>query len=60
MKHKSYTATIEVAQSPKEVFNAITGVAEWWSKDFEGGSTKLNDVFIINHPGQHYSKQKVV
>ena len=60
MKHKSYTATIEVAQSPKKVFNAITDVTEWWSKDFAGSSTKLNDEFIINHLGQHYSKQKIV
>jgi uncharacterized protein YndB with AHSA1/START domain len=60
MKHTSYTATIEVAQSPQEVFHAITGVTKWWSKDFEGKSTKLNDEFIINHPNQHYSKQKLI
>ena len=60
MTNKSYTATIEVAQLPKEVFNAINEVTKWWSKDFEGNSTKLNDEFIIDHPGQHYSKQKLV
>jgi len=60
MTNKSYAATIEVAQLPKEVFNAINDVTKWWSKDFEGNSTKLNDEFIINHPNQHYSKQKLV
>ncbi len=60
MTNKSYTATIEVAQSAKEVFNAISDVTSWWSKDFEGKSKKLNDEFIINHPNQHYSKQKMV
>ena len=60
MENKNYTATIEVAQSAKEVFNAINDVTKWWSKDFEGNSTKLNDEFIINHPNQHYSKQKLI
>lgn len=60
MENKSYTTTIEIDQSPKEVFNAITDVKNWWSKDFEGNSKQLNDEFIINHPGLHYSKQKLV
>ena len=60
MTNKSYTATIEVAQLPKEVFNAINDVTKWWSKDFEGSSTKLNDEFVVCHPGRHYSKQKLV
>lgn len=60
MENKNYTTTIEVAQSAKEVFNAISDVTKWWSKDFEGNSTKLNDEFIINHPNQHYSKQKLI
>ncbi|HEU5166188.1 MAG TPA: SRPBCC domain-containing protein [Chitinophagaceae bacterium] len=60
MSNKSYTTTIEVAQSSKEVFNAVNDVTKWWSKDFEGNSTKLDDEFIIEHPNQHYSKQKLV
>jgi len=60
MEKKNYTATIEVAQSAREVFNAINDVTKWWSIDFTGSSTKLNDEFIINHPNQHYSKQKLV
>ena|ERR1043166_2405243 len=60
MQNKSYTTTIEVAQSPEVVFNHINDVSKWWSKDFEGSSTKLNDEFVICHPDRHYSKQKLI
>ena len=60
MEKENFTATIEVAKSPRHVFNCITDVTNWWSKDFEGSSSKLNDEFIIHHPNQHYSKQKLI
>lgn len=60
MQNKSYTAIIEVTKSAEDVFNCIKDVSKWWSKDFEGNSAKLNDEFVINHPGAHYSKQKLV
>ena len=60
MEDKSFTATIEVAKPSQEVFNCIKEVSKWWSKDFEGSSKELNDEFIIHHPGQHYSKQKLI
>ncbi len=60
MEGKNYTATIEVAQSPKEVFNHLTAVSKWWTRDCEGSSTKLNDEFIISPDCGHYSKQKLV
>ena len=60
MENTSFTTTIEVAKSPQDVFNRIKDISKWWSKDFEGSSTKLNDEFVICHPGRHYSKQKLV
>ena len=60
MNHQNYTAIIEAAKSPRDVFNHITAVSKWWSKDFEGSSTKLNDEFVICHTGKHYSKQKLI
>ncbi|HZY36599.1 MAG TPA: SRPBCC domain-containing protein [Mucilaginibacter sp.] len=62
MENKNFTATIEVEKSPQSVFKSITNdVAKWWGgKDLQGKSTNLNDEFIINHPGAHYSKQKLV
>ena len=57
---ESFSATIEVAKSPQEVFNCLTEVTNWWSNDFKGSSQELHDEFTIHHPGQHYSKQKLV
>jgi hypothetical protein len=61
-ENKSYTTTIEVPNSQEEIFKRITNdVSKWWGgKDFSGKSSNLNDEFIINHPGAHYSKQKLI
>ena len=59
-KKQDYTAAITVGKTPEEVFNSVAAITKWWSKDFEGSSTKLNDEFVICHPGAHYSKQKLV
>jgi hypothetical protein len=60
MEKQHASVTMEVTQSAAQVFQAITQVEKWWSQDFEGASTNLNDEFTIHHPGQHYSKQKLV
>ena len=60
VEKKNYTATIEVAKSPNDVFNHVNDVSKWWNKEFEGSSTKLNDEFIIRHGDVHYSKHKLV
>jgi hypothetical protein len=57
-----YTATIEVAKSPTDVYKCITeDIAKWWGgRDFDGRACQVNDEFTIHHPGAHYSKQLVV
>jgi hypothetical protein len=62
MENKSYSAIIEVTNSPAEIFKRITDdVAKWWGgKDFSGRSLNINDEFIVNHPRAHYSKQKLI
>ena len=60
MENQDYTANILVAASPTTVVNHIKEVSKWWSKDFEGNSENLNDEFVICHPDQHYSKQKLI
>ena len=57
---ESFTAIIEVSKSPQEIFDCLKEVSKWWSKDFGGNSSQLNDEFVIHHTNQHYSKQKLV
>ncbi|MGF7041911.1 SRPBCC family protein [Mucilaginibacter lappiensis] len=60
MENQSYYTSIEVEATPAEVFNRLTELSQWWSKDFEGSSNKVGDEFVINHPGRHYSKQRLI
>jgi hypothetical protein len=62
-----YTINIEVASTPKEVFNVINDVPKWWIREaggitteFEGESSNLNDVFILRHGDKHYSKHQLI
>jgi hypothetical protein len=57
---ESFSTSIEVSKSPHHVFNCIREVPKWWSRDFEGSSSQLDDEFIIHHPGAHFSKQRLV
>ena len=45
MENKNFTTSILVEQTPHEAFNAICKVTEWWSKNIEGKTAKLDDVF---------------
>lgn len=59
---RDFSVTIEVKKTAAEVFKALTeGVVKWWGgPDLSGYTTRLNDEFVIHHPGAHYSKQKIV
>ncbi|MBS1524881.1 MAG: SRPBCC domain-containing protein [Bacteroidetes bacterium] len=60
MENQDFTATVKASGSPQEVFECICDIPKWWTKDFEGAGARLDDEFVICHPGAHYSKQRVV
>lgn len=59
MENQSYTTTILVDQTPKEVFKAITNVRGWWSEEIEGSTDKLNDEFNYHYKDVHVCKMKL-
>lgn len=60
MDQHDFTTTFLVDQTPAEVFKAVTNVRGWWSVGIEGDTEKLNDEFIYQVEGVHYSKMKLV
>lgn len=65
MKNQHYSATIEVASSPGDVFACINDVPKWWATPafngtFEGKSKNHNDEFVVRFGDAHYSKQRLV
>ncbi|MFT3935662.1 MAG: SRPBCC domain-containing protein [Chitinophagaceae bacterium] len=59
MSKQDFTVAIEVDQSPKEVFNAVTNPRAWWSEEIKGGTDKLNDEFLYHYKDVHIAKMKL-
>ena len=59
-EQSNFSTTFLVDQSPEEVFRAVTNVRGWWSKNIIGESAELNDEFVFEVKGVHYSRQKLV
>jgi uncharacterized protein YndB with AHSA1/START domain len=60
MDQHDFTTTFLVDRTPAEVFKAVTNVRGWWSVDIEGNTEKLNDEFIYQVEGVHYSKMQLI
>ena len=60
MTLQDFSTAILVDQTPKEVFKAVNNVRGWWSEEVEGGTEKLNDVFLYHYKDVHIAKMKLV
>lgn len=56
---KSFTTTIQVPQSPEQVFAAITDVRGWWTGDIDGRTDALGEEFTYRFAKVHNTKQKI-
>jgi len=53
-----YTATISVAATPQQAYEAINDVPGWWGR-ITGSTTSAGDEFVYVVPGLHYSGFRV-
>jgi NAD(P)-dependent dehydrogenase (short-subunit alcohol dehydrogenase family) len=54
----SFTLAFTVPQSPREVFDAITNVAGWWSDRIDGPTATLGAEYVFWHRDLHRSTQR--
>jgi len=58
MNQQNYQSSIAAGFTPREAFEAINHVTEWWARNIEGNTDKLNDVFTV-HFGETYVTFKI-
>ena len=58
-KEQDYQSSFTANISPREAFENISRVSEWWSTDFEGKSAEPNDVFTVRFESGDMYKVKV-
>ncbi len=59
MASKDYTTSIEVTNTPAEVFKAVTNPRAWWSEEIAGNAANLNDEFYYHYKDAHRSSMKL-
>jgi len=56
----NFTTAFVVAQSPGEVFKAITNPRGWWSEAIEGSTEKQGDEFTYRYRDMHRCRIRLV
>lgn len=55
-----YHTLITVDATPREAFESINRVSQWWAENLEGSCQKPGDEFTVCFGDIHVSKQKLV
>lgn len=57
--NKDFTTSFVVEQSPKQVFDAINRVRDWWNQGIKGTTDQLNAEFLQFYKDVHIVKMKI-
>ena len=57
---EDFTTTLEVDETPDDVFNAINNVRGWWSEEIEGNTSELHDEFNYHFEDVHRCTMKLI
>lgn len=60
MNQQNYECSIAADFTPKAAFDGINRVKEWWVRDVEGSTEKLNDLFTVRFTGGTFVTFKVI
>lgn len=60
MSTSDFTTTILVDQTPRQVFDAVNHVRDWWSEEIQGRTDKSQEVFDYHYQDVHRSKMKII
>ena len=60
MEKQDYNTFITVTVTPKEAFEGIGRVSEWWITNVDGSSHNLNDIFIVHFREDSFVTFKIV
>lgn len=59
MNDQNYTKIITAQTTPDDAFAKICRVSDWWAKNFEGKTEKVDDIFTVHFPNGDMYKCKV-
>jgi uncharacterized protein YndB with AHSA1/START domain len=56
---QDYRTEISANVTPQEALDKISSVPEWWGKNFQGKSKRVNDIFTVHFPSGDTYKIRV-
>jgi hypothetical protein len=60
MDNHNLSIVVQVESDSQLAFDSINNVTAWWTANLEGGTSALNNEFVVQFGDVHFSRQKIV